>query len=156
MSLRHLRKLRASILGWLLAALMLLHPPVAAAVPPEATPAATAGPASMPAEVVEQLRLRVPIEARQAWLIAEQASWEPWLRRQPGFLGRDLYWDPERQEGVLLIRWASQQAWDAIPQEQIDEVQAAFEASARRALARSQGNPFPLLSSGSLVPMGHS
>lgn len=149
--------LRRCILGLLLAALMLLRPPVAAALSSETTPvapAAMAHSAGPRVEVVEHLRLRVPHEARQAWLIAEQASWEPWLRRQPGFLGRDLYWDADRQEGVLLIRWASQQAWDSIPQAEIDQVQAAFEACARRALGRSEGNPFPLLSSGSLLPIG--
>ena len=111
-------------------------------------------PRAFQVEVVEHLRLKVPSEARQAWLIAEQASWDPWLRRQPGFLGRDLYWDAERQEGVLLIRWETQQAWDAIPREEIERVQEDFEACARRALGHEEGNPFPMLGSGSLDPMG--
>jgi len=55
--------------------------------------------------VVEHLRLKVPAEARQAWISAEQGSWEPWLAQQKGFLDRQLLWDPATEEGTLLIRW---------------------------------------------------
>ena len=34
--------------------------------------------------VVEHLRVQVPAEAKQAWLQAEQGSWEPWLQQQEG------------------------------------------------------------------------
>ena len=87
-------------------------------------------------EVIEHLRVRVPAAARQAWLEAEQASWEPWLQRQPGFLGRELHWDSKRQEGQLLIRWASRAQWHAIPRAEIDAVQECFEQLAHAALER--------------------
>lgn len=122
-------------------------------------------------EVIEHLRVRVPAAARQAWLEAEQASWEPWLQRQSGYLGRELHWDAERQEGQLLIRWASRAQWHAIPRDEIDQVQAQFEQLAHDALARlgvlpplmpapaaksgvaaAPANPFPLLYSGELSP----
>jgi len=87
-------------------------------------------------EVIEHLRVKVPAAARQAWLEAEQASWEPWLQRQKGYLGRELHWDPERQEGQLLIRWASRALWHAIPQGDIELVQERFERHAHAALQR--------------------
>lgn len=87
-------------------------------------------------EVIEHLRVKVPAAARQAWLEAEQASWEPWLQRQQGFLGRELHWDAERQEGQLLIRWASRELWHAIPRAEIEQVQERFEALAHAALER--------------------
>ena len=86
--------------------------------------------------VIEHLRVQVPAAARQAWLEAEQASWEPWLRRQPGYLGRELHWDGEHQEGQLLIRWASREQWHAIPRGEIDAVQERFERLAHAALER--------------------
>lgn len=107
-------------------------------------------------EVVEQLRLRVPKQGRQAWLEAERASWDPWLQQQQGFLGRELYWDAQRQEGVLLIRWASRADWDAIPKADIERVQDHFVLLARQALGHANGNPFPLLHAGALEPMGRS
>ena len=101
--------------------------------------------------VVEHLRLKVPAEARQAWIEAEQGSWEPWLARQPGFLGRQLYWDPATGEGTLLIRWADRASWKAIPQAEVQAVQQHFEALARRATG-SEENPFPLVFEGELLP----
>jgi uncharacterized protein (TIGR03792 family) len=103
--------------------------------------------------VVELLRLRVPAPHRQAWLEAERIAWEPWLRARAGFEGRQLFWDPEREEGVLLIRWSSRDRWHGIPAEALEEVQTRFEAVAREGTGLERGNPFPLLFSGELEPM---
>jgi uncharacterized protein (TIGR03792 family) len=102
--------------------------------------------------VVEHLRLRVPAGDLQAWREAEQASWQPWLAAQPGFLQRQLLWDPEREEGTLLIHWRSREHWKAIPPGEVAGVQERFERLARQATGRSQGNPFPLLFEGELQP----
>ena len=104
--------------------------------------------------VIEHLRISVPEQGREAWLEAERGSWEPWLAQQTGFLGRDLLWDPETEEGTLLIRWSSRQAWKEIPSEEVDEVQARFEQLARKemALSQSMDNPFPLVFEGELLP----
>ncbi|MEA5441235.1 TIGR03792 family protein [Cyanobium gracile] len=115
-----------------------------------------------PTAVVEQLRVKVPAGARKAWLQAEQETWGPWLRRQDGFLERDLLWDAEREEGLLLIRWRSRRQWLAIPVSEIEAVQGQFEAAARRALAlespepgaETPANPFPLVDAGSLEWLG--
>lgn len=103
--------------------------------------------------VIEHLRISVPAQGRDAWLEAERGSWEPWLAQQSGFLGRDLLWDPETEEGTLLIRWSSRKAWKAIPSEQVAEVQNRFEQLAREAMALSQemDNPFPLVFEGELL-----
>jgi len=126
---------------------------------PATAPAAT--PATLPqtqGPVVEHLRVKVPAEARGAWLQAEEESWEPWLRRQDGFLGRELLWDAEREEGLLLIRWRGRRQWLAIPASEIEAVQRRFEVAARRALSRDPAgqelaraaNPFPLVHAGEL------
>ena len=103
--------------------------------------------------VVEHLRVKVPVEGRQAWLAAEQGSWEPWLAQQDGFLDRQLLWDAEREEGTLLIRWASKDQWKAIPAEAVEAVQARFEELARQATGTTAGNPFPLVFEGELEPL---
>ncbi len=109
--------------------------------------------------VIEHLRVRVQADARAAWLHAEAHSWDPWLRRQPGYLGRDLHWDAEREEGVLLIRWASREQWKSIPESEVQAVQVHFEALAHRCLrpdaapeAHPATNPFPLVHAGELDP----
>ena len=102
--------------------------------------------------VVEHLRIKVPADGRQAWLEAEQGSWEPWLQKQDGFLGRELLWDSAREEGTLLIRWASREQWKAIPEADVEAVQTRFEELARDATGQRQGNPFPLVFEGELIP----
>ena len=102
--------------------------------------------------VLEQLRLGVPADQREVWLEGEQLTWQPWLEAQDGFLGRDLYWDPSRQEGLLLIRWASREQWKSIPAAEVQRVQNRFDAVVNQALGRlaSAESPFPLLAEGEL------
>jgi len=107
------------------------------------------------AAIVEHLRMKVPAEARRTWLELELQIWDPWLRRQPGFLGRELLWDPQSEEGILLIRWVSRDHLHSIPPGEIEAVQSRFEQQARLALAGRdpQGqisHPFPLLHAGEL------
>ena len=102
--------------------------------------------------VIEYLRLEVPHQNKKAWLIAEQKSWEPWLKKQKGFLGRQLLWDPEREEALLLISWASRSDWKMIPEEEIDYVQKIFEKIANDLIGKNGINPFPIKSQGELLP----
>ena len=112
-----------------------------------------AGPAMADGGVIEQLRLRVPEPHRELWLQAEASSWQPWLEQQQGFVGRDLFWDPQREEGLLLIRWTSREQWKAIPQAEVLRVQERFEAQVNQALNRPAEAPplFPLLAEGELL-----
>ena len=100
--------------------------------------------------VVEHLRLQVPADARDVWIEAERQTWDPWLRQQRGFVGREVMWDNHRQEGVLLIHWANRQDWESIPEATVIAVQERFEATAREMLSlpASSGNPFPLVYAG--------
>ena len=66
--------------------------------------------------IVEHLKLDVPKKFKHAWLKAEQGSWEPWLLKQDGFLGRQLFWDPKLEEATLLIGWESRTIWKNISQ----------------------------------------
>ena len=102
--------------------------------------------------VIEQLRLAVPASHRELWLQAEASSWQPWLEQQVGFEGRELFWDPQREEGLLLIRWSSREQWKAIPSEEVQQVQEVFEARVNQALYRDPGSAplFPLLAEGEL------
>ncbi|MFO7628011.1 MAG: TIGR03792 family protein [Prochlorococcaceae cyanobacterium] len=133
-----------------LAALMLsllLAPEPAAAL---GLAQAAAGPAAGGGTVVELLRLGVPAQLRQAWWAAEQSTWGAWLQQQSGFLARQLLWDPARQEGLVLIHWASREQWKAIPQQEVMAVQRRFENAARAAIraageSPAQGTLFPLL-----------
>ncbi|MBM5802660.1 MAG: TIGR03792 family protein [Cyanobacteria bacterium K_DeepCast_35m_m2_155] len=135
----------ALVLIALAAALVLVPQPGAWAASPKAISP------EFDVAVVEHIKLKVPEEARQAWLEAERQSWEPWLLQQDGFLGRELLWDSSSEEGTLLIRWASREQWKAIPEAEIEAVQERFEQLAKVATG-SADNPFPVVFEGELLP----
>ena len=147
MTLQQLRRAMISLSGLCLAVLILLSghsdPSLAACLDPD-------GGADV--AVIEHLRIQVPSSRRKAWLKAEHGSWEPWLSRQKGFIGRELLWDPQSEEGTLLIRWSSREAWKAIPHKDVEAVQQRFEQLARESTGEEHGNPFPLVFEGELLP----
>jgi len=102
--------------------------------------------------IVEHLKLDVPKKFKDAWLKAEEGSWEPWLLKKDGFLGRQLFWDPKDEEATLLIGWKSRDLWKSIPQLEINFVQQEFENIARKETGKISGNPFPLIFEGELMP----
>ena len=55
--------------------------------------------------VTEELRLKIPSEFKKVWLQAEKEVWEPWLSIQDGFLDRQIFWDKEKEEALILVNW---------------------------------------------------
>ena len=103
-------------------------------------------------KIIEYLHLSVPAKNKDSWLEAEKVSWEPWLKKQKGFLERQLFWDPEEEKAILMISWLNRKDWKAIPQNEINAVQEVFEKYARESTGINNGNPFPLLYEGELLP----
>ena len=99
--------------------------------------------------VIEELRLKVPAEAKGAWLNAEKEIWEPWLSSQEGFLGRQLFWDKEKEEGLILVNWKSKKLWKSILLSEVNIVQEKFEDNVKAAL-NVRKNPFELIYEGEL------
>ena len=147
MTLQHLRRQLLYVVGLCLAVLILVSVDCDTSLA-----ACSAQDVGDQTAVVEHLRIQVPSQERQAWLDAERGSWEPWLAEQTGFIGRDLLWDPRSEEGTLLIRWSSREAWKSIPQQDVEAVQERFEQLARESTGRKTGNPFPLVFEGELLP----
>ena len=145
--MHHLRSLMLRVIAPSLALVLLLSGLSESEVRAEASPKLGEAVA-----VVEHLRLQVPQESREQWMAAERGSWEPWLKQQPGFLGRDLFWDPATEEGTLLIRWSSREDWKSISMAEVEQVQERFETLAREQTGQRQGNPFPLVFEGELLP----
>ncbi len=156
----------SSLFRWLargLLVLLLLLAPRAEATAQAAT--ATAAPAPGQPEVYELLRLGVPRQGLACWRRAEAGTWQRWLERQGGFAGRQLFWDAEREEGLVLIGWARAADWHRIPEAEVAAAQARFEAEAHRCLVEGEALaatrapapgpvPYPLLSAAALEPQG--
>ena len=99
--------------------------------------------------VIEELRIRVPADAKVEWLNAEKQIWDPWLSSQDGFLGRQLFWNKEKEEALILVNWKSKKLWKNIPMSEVNEIQQKFENNVKSALNVSQ-NPFVLIYEGEL------
>ena len=99
--------------------------------------------------VIEELRLKVPANAKVAWLNAEKEIWEPWLSSKDGFLGRQLFWDKEKEEALILVSWESKKLWKNIPASEVNVIQEKFEDNVKTALNLKE-NPFELIYEGEL------
>ena len=103
--------------------------------------------------VTEELRLKIPSEFKKVWLQAEKEVWEPWLSVQDGFLGRQIFWDKEKEEALILVNWENKKLWKSISMSEVNEVQEKFEENVRTSL-NTNVNPFELIYEGELVKQG--
>jgi len=103
--------------------------------------------------VIEELRLKVPTEFKEVWLKTEKQIWDPWLSSQDGFLGRQLFWDKEKEEALILVSWKSKKLWKSIPMSKVNLVQQKFEDNVKTAL-NVRENPFELIYEGELDKQG--
>ena len=99
--------------------------------------------------VVEELRLKVPTEFRDVWIKAEEKIWEPWLSVKDGFMGRQIFWDKEKEEALILVKWENKKLWKSISLKEVNQIQEKFEDSIKKSLNLSE-NPFNLIYEGEL------
>ena len=103
--------------------------------------------------VTEELRLKIPSEFKKVWLQAEKEVWEPWLSIQEGFLGRQIFWDKEKEEALILVNWKNKKLWKSISMKEVNKIQEKFEENVKTSL-NTNVNPFELIYEGELVNQG--
>ena len=103
--------------------------------------------------VTEELRLEIPSEFKDAWLKAEKEVWEPWLSIQDGYLGRQIFWDKEKEEALILVNWKNKKLWKRISITEVNEIQEKFEENVKTQLNVNE-NPFKIIYEGELVEQG--
>ena len=99
--------------------------------------------------VYEQLRLEIPKDYKTIWLKAEKDIWEPWLSNKDGFLGRQIFWDKEKEEALILVKWKNKKLWKSIPMEEVNQIQKKFEEYVLSSINIDK-NPFRLIFEGEL------
>ena len=99
--------------------------------------------------IVEELRLSVPIKYKETWLKAEEEVWEPWLSKQNGFLGRQIFYNQKSGEALLLVKWKNRKVWKNIPDEEVDKMQKIYEENVTSSLG-VKTNPFEFIYEGEL------
>jgi len=99
--------------------------------------------------IVEELRLKVPLEYKETWLRAEGEVWEPWLSKQAGFLGRKIFYNNKTGEALLLVKWQNRNLWKNISDEEVNKIQKIYEETVTRSLG-IKTNPFVFVYEGEL------
>ena len=99
--------------------------------------------------VTEELRLEIPSKFKEIWLKAEKEVWEPWLSMQDGYLGRKIFWNKEKEEALILVKWENRKLWKSISDNEVNKIQEKFEANVKNSLNLNI-NPFKLIYEGEL------
>ena len=103
--------------------------------------------------VTEELRLRVPLEYKDNWIKAEKEVWEPWLATKKGFLGREIFYNKEKEEALVLVKWSNKKLWKSISVKEVNDIQSIFEENVKNDLKLDK-NPFELIDEGELYVQG--
>ena len=99
--------------------------------------------------IVEELRLSVPLKYKETWLKAEEEIWEPWLSKQDGFLGRQIFYNQKSGEALLLVKWKNRSLWKNISDEEVNKMQKIYEETVTGFLG-VENNPFEFIYEGEL------
>ena len=99
--------------------------------------------------ITEELRLRVPSEYKDNWIKAEKEVWEPWLATKKGFLGREIFYNKDKEEALVLVKWSNKKLWKSISVKEVSKIQSIFEENVKNDLKLDK-NPFELIDEGEL------
>ena len=99
--------------------------------------------------IVEELRLSVPLEYKEIWLKAEEEVWDPWLSKQDGFLGRTIFYNQKTEEALLLVKWQDRKLWKNISDDEVNKMQKIYEKTVTSSLG-VETNPFEFIYEGEL------
>ena len=77
--------------------------------------------------IIEWLKFRVSPNLREKFLEIDQQIWTNKLKNCSGFLGKEVWLNPNRMdEVIMLIRWQSREEWKNIPQKELDKIEKQF------------------------------
>lgn len=77
--------------------------------------------------IIELLKVKVTPEYREQFIQKDAEIWTIAIARIPGFLGKEVWINPNQPEEVILvIRWATREQWKSIPLAQLEEISKQF------------------------------
>lgn len=87
--------------------------------------------------VVEFLTFTVDPSDQAGWIAHDDKVWTAFLRRQPGFVSKQV-WTDRSNPGLVhtVITWTDEQSWKAIPGDELSRVDAEMGAWRRPLVMR--------------------
>jgi uncharacterized protein (TIGR03792 family) len=80
--------------------------------------------------IIELLKVKVPPEQREKYIQKDAEIWTAALAKHPGFLGKEVWINPnDATEVIMVIRWATKEAWKAIPEAELQAIERKFSAA---------------------------
>lgn len=77
--------------------------------------------------VIEWLKFHVSPQLREKFIQTDAQVWTAMLASYPGFLGKEVWINPNvPEEIVLVIRWETRQHWAATPKEALEVTEQQF------------------------------
>ncbi|MBC7971292.1 MAG: TIGR03792 family protein [Verrucomicrobia bacterium] len=77
--------------------------------------------------VIEWLKIQVIPELREKYIQKDDEIWTTALSKFPGYLGKQVWIDPKNADKVVLvIQWASREAWKAVPSKDLEATEMEF------------------------------
>jgi uncharacterized protein (TIGR03792 family) len=77
--------------------------------------------------VIEWLKFNVSPDLREQFIQKDDEIWTTTLSGYPGFLSKEIWISPDNlMEVIQVIRWSSFEAWQSIPEEELQQVEARF------------------------------
>ena len=90
--------------------------------------------------IIELLKFKVAPELQKQYLQKDAEIWTQTLASCTGFLGEEVWLNPnEPTEVILIIRWASREQWKSIPLELLNAIEQQF--------AQQLGNNYQIVES---------
>jgi uncharacterized protein (TIGR03792 family) len=89
---------------------------------------------------IEWLKFRVAPDRREEFVQKDAEIWTAALSQYPGFISKEVWISPDNlAEVIQVIRWETFEQWQAIPPEDLEQIEARF--------AEAMGNSYELLES---------
>lgn len=77
--------------------------------------------------IIELLEFKVDAKSREKFIQQDQLIWTNFLSNYPGFLGKEVWIDPNDITKVtLIVKWETRKQWKSIPQKDLLKVDRHF------------------------------
>ncbi|MFM7449053.1 MAG: TIGR03792 family protein [Leptolyngbyaceae cyanobacterium] len=77
--------------------------------------------------VIEWLKFEIAPDLIDQYIEVDEEVWTTTLRQYPGFLGKQVWLDPNHLNiAILIIYWSDREAWKSVPADVLEATEKEF------------------------------